>query len=123
VAKALNKMQGRVLEKIGADRVVFPEREMGKRIAHNLVASNLVDYIELPQGFRIVEVLATKDMFDKDLKTLNLRSKYNVNVVLIKRASGEVIFTPAAEDKIQVGDLLVMAGEKEALDRFEQHCN
>ncbi len=121
VAKALNKMQGRVLEKVGADRVVYPEREMGKRVAHNLVSANLVDYIELPQGFRIVEVVATKEMFGKDLRALNFRSKYNVNVILLKRASGEVLFTPGPEDTITMGDLLVMAGEREALNRFEQY--
>jgi trk system potassium uptake protein TrkA len=122
VAKALNKMQGRVLEKVGADRVIYPERDMGKRIAHNLVASNLVDYIELPHGFRIVEVVATKEMFGKNLRALNFRSRYNVNVILIKRSGGEVLFTPGPDDTICVGDLLVMAGEKEALDKFEQHC-
>jgi len=120
VAKALNKMQGRVLEKIGADRVIYPEREMGKRVAHSLVAANLVDYIELPQGFRIAEVMATKEMFNKNLKNLNLRSKYNINVILIKRASGEVLFNPAAEDTIFMGDFLVVAGEKDALNLFEQ---
>jgi trk system potassium uptake protein TrkA len=121
VAKALNKMEGRVLEKVGADRVVYPERDMGKRIAHNLVVSNLVDYIELPQGFRIMEVMATKEMFDKNLRNLNFRSKYSVNIILIKRSSGEVLFTPGPEDVIQMGDLLVLAGEKEALNLFEQN--
>jgi trk system potassium uptake protein TrkA len=121
VAKALNKMEGRVLEKVGADRVVYPERDMGKRIAHNLVVSNLVDYIELPQGFRIMEVMATKEMFAKNIRDLNFRSRYNVNIILIKRSSGEVLFTPGPEDVIQMGDLLVLAGEKEALNLFEQN--
>lgn len=120
VAKAMNKMQGRVLEKVGADRVVFPERDMGKRVAHNLVSSNLVDYIELTQEFRISEVIAQKDMFGKNLKSLNFRSRYNVNVILIKRASGEVLFSPGADDLVQMGDILVLAGDKKSLDRLEQ---
>ncbi len=120
VAKALTKMQGRVLEKVGADRVVFPERDMGKRVAHNLVATNLVDYIELAQGFRIIEVVASKEMIGKTLQHLNLRAKHGVNILLIKRASGEAIFSPGAEDQVQTGDILVMAGEKAVLNKFEQ---
>lgn len=120
VAKAANKMHGRVLEKIGADRVVFPERDMGKRVAHNLVAANLVDYMELAQGFRIIEVVALKEMIGKTLQNLNFRAKYGVSVLLIKRDSGEAIFSPGAQDLIQEGDVLVIAGEKAALNRFEQ---
>lgn len=120
VAKALTKMQGRVLEKVGADRVVYPERDMGKRVAHNLVAANLVDYIELAEGFRIIEVVALKEMVGKTLQNLNFRAKYGVNVLLIKRTSGETIFSPVAQDQIQEGDILVMAGEKNALNKFEQ---
>ncbi len=120
IAKALTKMQGRVLEKVGADRVVFPERDMGKRVAHNLVAANLVDYMELAQGFRIIEVVALKEMVGKTLQNLNFRAKYGVNVLLIKRASGEALFSPGAQDQIQMGDILVMAGEKAALNKLEQ---
>lgn len=120
VAKALNKMQGRVLEKVGADRVVYPERDMGKRVAHNLVAPNLVDYIELSAGFRICEIIAQKDMDGRSLKDLNIRAKFNVNVILIKRVSGEVLFSPGPDDVIRMGDVLVLAGEKEALNRLEQ---
>lgn len=120
VAKALNKMHGRVLEKVGVDRVVYPERDMGKRVAHNLVASNLVDYIELAQGIRIIEVVALKEMAGKTLQNLNFRAKYGVNVLLIKRASGETLFSPGALDRIQDNDVLVMAGEKAALNKFEQ---
>ena len=120
VTKALNKMQGRVLEKVGADRVVYPERDMGKRVGHNLVASNLLDYIELSPGFRICEVVAQKEMFGKSLKELDWRARYNINVILIKRSDGEVLFSPAANDSIMMGDVLVLAGERDALDRIEQ---
>ena len=124
VVKALNKIEGRVLERVGADRVVFPEREMGKRIAHDLVASktcnNVIDYIELPEGFRITETLAIKDMIGKTLGELNIRINYNVNVILVKRASGEVLFSPGPDDVIYVNDILVVAGEQDAVKRFDQ---
>jgi trk system potassium uptake protein TrkA len=123
VAKALNKMQGRVLEKIGADRVVYPERDMGKRIAHNLVSANLVDFIELTQELRISEVIAQREMDGKSLKALNMRSRYNVNVILIKRVDGEVVLSPGAEDVIRHGDVMLLVGEKNAMDKLEQAWN
>jgi trk system potassium uptake protein TrkA len=123
VVKALNKMQGRVLEKIGADRVIFPERDMGKRIAHNLVSANFVDFIELAQEFRIIEIIAPSELQGKTLKALNLRARYNVNLVLLRRASGEVIFTPGAEDMIESGDVLLLAGQKNELDKLERIWN
>jgi trk system potassium uptake protein TrkA len=120
VAKALNKMQGRVLEKIGADRVVYPERDMGKRIAHNLVSANLVDFIELTQELRISEVIAQREVDGKSLKAMNMRSRYNVNVILIKRVDGEVVLSPGADDVIRQGDVLLLVGEKNAMDKLEQ---
>lgn len=123
LAKALNKMQGRVLEKIGADRVVYPERDMGKRIAHNLVSANLVDFIELTQELRISEVIAQREMDGKSLKALNMRSRYNVNVILIKRVDGEVVLSPGAEDVIHHGDVMLLVGEKNAMDKLEQAWN
>jgi trk system potassium uptake protein TrkA len=123
VAKALNKMQGRVLEKVGADRVVFPERDMGKRVAHNLVSSNFVDFIELAQEFRISEIIAPHEMHNKTLKALNLRAKYNVNLILIRRSSGEVLFTPGADDLIEKDDVLLLAGQKNELDKLERIWN
>jgi len=120
VAKALTRMQGRVLEKVGADRVVYPERDMGKRVAHNLVTSNLVDYIELAEGVRVIEVVALKEMIGRTLQNLNFRAKHGVNVLLIKRTSGETIFSPGASDQIQEGDIIVIAGEKGAINKFEQ---
>ncbi len=124
VVKALNKTEGRVLEKVGADLVVYPEREMGKRVAHDLVASksanNIIDYIELPESFRITETLAIKDMIGRSLGELSIRATYNVNVILVKRATGEVLFSPGPDDVINAGDLLVVAGEREAVIKFEQ---
>lgn len=120
VAKALNRMHGLVLEKIGADRVIFPERDMGKRVAHNLVNANLVDFIELVEGFRIIKVAALKEMIGLTLQDLNFRAKYGVNILLIKRTSGETLIFPGSQDLIQDGDILVMAGEKTAVNKFEQ---
>lgn len=119
VAKALNKLQGRVLEKVGADRVVYPERDMGKRVAHNLVSNNL-DYMQLAQGYRIEELRAPDKFAGKNLKDLNLRNKYGVTVLLIRHENGDLIASPAGDAIIEAGDFLVVLGKDEMLDRLEQ---
>ncbi|NLG83549.1 MAG: TrkA family potassium uptake protein [Firmicutes bacterium] len=120
VAKALNKMQGRVLEKVGADRVVYPEREMGKRVAHSLVCPNLVDYIEIAAGYRVEEMVAPRWMHGKTLGQMELRKKHGVTAILIRHADGTIDFSPGADGMVREGDILVLAGAVEDLDRLEQ---
>jgi trk system potassium uptake protein len=120
VAKALNKMQGRVLEKVGADRVVYPERDMGKRVAHNLVSSNLLDYIEIARGYRVEEVIAPTWMQGKSLGQLDLRQKNGISVIMIRRPDGGLEFSPGAESVVKAGDVLVLAGSSNDLDRLER---
>lgn len=118
VAKAVSELHGKVLERVGADRVVFPERDMGTRLAHNLVSVNLVDYLELAPGVSIVEVVARRDFVGKSLKELNLRARLGINVLAIRRAGG-VNLGPGADDVIDEGDILVAVGRDEALEALE----
>ena len=78
-------MQGKVLYKTGADRVVFPERDMGERVAHYLVSQKVLDYIELDPHYSVVEILVPSSWVGKSMKQLNLRVKHGVNVVAIKQ--------------------------------------
>jgi len=118
VAKAVSDLHGKVLAKVGADEVVFPERDMGVRVAHNLVSAHIIDYIELVPGYSIVEVIAHKDFAGKSLKDLDLRAKYGINIVAIKRGE-DVRVAPGAEDAVQEGDILVAMGEDHMLDKLE----
>lgn len=120
VAKAMNKIQGRVLEKVGADRIVFPERDMGKRVAHNLISANLVDYIELVQGYRIEEIAAPESFVGKNLKELHLRNRMDLTIIVIKHADGTILTSPGGEAVIRTGDNLVVLGKDADLDRMEQ---
>jgi trk system potassium uptake protein TrkA len=120
VAKAQNELHGKVLYKIGADRVVFPERDMGVRVAHNLVSSNILDYIELSPDFSIVEIAAIPEWFDKSLKELDMRVKHGLNVMAIKR-NEEVIVSPKADDIIFEGDILVVVGQNKDIEKLEKH--
>ncbi|TYP49815.1 potassium channel family protein [Thermosediminibacter litoriperuensis] len=120
VAKAQNDLHGKVLYKIGADRVVFPERDMGIRVAHNLVSSNILDYIELSPDFSIVEIQALPEWYDKTLRELDMRGRHGLNVMAIKRDE-DVIVSPGAEDFIKKGDILVVVGHNKDIKKLENH--
>ncbi|MBS3901055.1 MAG: TrkA family potassium uptake protein [Dethiobacter sp.] len=118
VTKALTEQHGKVLQKIGADRIVFPERDMGIRVANNLAAANVLDFIELSPDFSIVEFIATAEMVGKSLKELDFRAKFGVNVLAIRTADKNISVSPGASDRIQAGDLLIMVGENTSLQRM-----
>lgn len=119
LAKAQNELHAKVLYKIGADRVVFPERDMGLRVAHSLVSSSYLDYIELTPDYSIVELKAAKDWQGKSLKDLNIRAKYGINIMAIKQ-DDKVVVSPAADDTIQRDDVLVVIGKAEDIYRFQE---
>lgn len=118
VAKASNKLHGKMLEKIGADRVVYPERDMGQRVAHNLVSSTMLDYIELSPNLNIMEVSVPRVLEGKTLAEADLRAKYEINVVAIKRGD-EIIVPPQPNEKIQAYDILVVVGSIKGIQRLE----
>ena len=111
VAKAQSELHAKVLYKIGADRVVLPERDMGLRVAHNLVSSNILDFIELSSDYSIIEI-ATGQVEGKNLKELNMRGKYGVNIIAIKRDGG-INASPGRRDRILEGDVLVVIGDND----------
>jgi len=118
LAKAISELHGKVLYKTGADRVVFPERDMGLRVAHNLANSNILDYIEIAGDLRIVDISALPEWENKSLLELNLRRKYGVNVIAIKR-NKEINSAPHGDDVIEKDDTLIIAGNKESITRLE----
>jgi trk system potassium uptake protein len=120
VAKAVTPLHGRILEKLGVSRVIFPEREMAVRIAHGLVMPNVIDYIELSRDFSIVEVPAPDVFVGRTLKQLELRPKYGLTLIAIKRrpARGAAEVTnvaPSAEETIRADDVLSLLGSNERL--------
>lgn len=118
VVKAQNELHGKVLHKIGADKVIFPERDMGLRVAHHLTSPNILDYIELSDEYSIVELKVTKAMFGQNLKELDIRARFGCNVMAIKRGS-KMNISPAASDKLVDGDILIIVGEKNDLTKLE----
>lgn len=118
VAKATNDMHSRLLTKIGADKVILPEHDMGIRVAHNLVAANILDFIELSPDYSIVEVKAPKAWLEKDIKTLDARAKYGINIMAIK-SDNDINISPRAVDMIHEGDILVVIGSIDDLSKIE----
>ena len=118
LAKASTSLHGRMLEKIGADKVIYPERDMGIRVGHNLADSNIVDYIELVDNLSIMEIGAPKSMVGKSLSEAELRRLYNVTVVALRR-NGQMLVNPDPHDKIKEGDIMVILGTRDNVKAME----
>ncbi|MCE7791856.1 TrkA family potassium uptake protein [Salipaludibacillus sp. CUR1] len=116
--KAQNSYHQKVLDKIGADLVVHPEFDMGKRIAHNMSSEKIIDFIDLADDYSIVELLATSKVHNMTLIELDVRAKYGVTILAFKRGK-EMNIAPAPDDKIREGDILIVMGHTNDLDRFE----
>jgi trk system potassium uptake protein TrkA len=119
VAKARSPFHGKVLERVGADRVVYPEREMGIRVAHRLASRNILDVIELSDDMSVLEAAAPRAFWGRSLKDLALRHRYGVTVLALKRGQ-ELLSLIGGETRVQDGDVLVLVGAKPDLARFEQ---
>jgi len=119
VAKAVTELHGKVLERVGADMVVFPERDMGVRVAHALVSKNIVDQISLSPEYSIVELTAPEEFAGKTLEEADIRMKHGVTVLAIRRGD-KVIISPGARQVIEAGDILVVVGRDEKLKDLEE---
>ncbi|MGB4182228.1 MAG: TrkA family potassium uptake protein [Dethiobacteria bacterium] len=118
VAKAQTELHGKVLSKIGVNRVVFPERDMGQKLAHSLNAFNVIDLIELSADSSVVEVTAPAELVGRSLQELNLRARYGINVIALRGKDGKTNIFPGAEDKINKDDLIVAVGNNKALKKM-----
>ncbi|HYU80623.1 MAG TPA: TrkA family potassium uptake protein [Vicinamibacterales bacterium] len=125
IAKAVTPLHGRILEKLGVTRVVFPERETAIRIAHSLVLPNVLDYIELSNEYSIVEVPAPSEFVGKTLREIGLRSRFGLTTIAIKHTgrTGDGNFTniaPGPDDVVQSGDVLSLLGSNERLGQLDR---
>jgi trk system potassium uptake protein TrkA len=119
IVKVSSKIHGRVVQKIGIKEVVFPEQDMGIRIANKIASTNIMDYISISKEFDLIEFKAVKRLIDSTLKELSLRNKFGITVIAIKRDSS-VIVSPSADEKIFEGDTLFLVGKTDDIKRFEK---
>jgi trk system potassium uptake protein TrkA len=117
--KAQNDYHEKVLRKIGADHVVHPERDMGRRIAHNIISNSVLDYLELSEEHSIVEIVASDRLVGNTIIDLDIRAKYGINIVAIKRGN-DIIVSPQANEPIAEKDILIVIGADVDINRFEK---
>lgn len=120
ICKAQSHVHSRVLEKIGADRVVFPEYEMGAKLAQGLSSSNVLNFIELSEDFSIIETAVPRAWQGKTLRELDVRARYHVNVIAVRRGrAGELNIAPGADYRLESGDVAVTLGRDEDINRLQ----
>jgi trk system potassium uptake protein TrkA len=123
VAKAATEVHGRILERLGVDRVIYPEREAAIRMAHTLVVPNVIDYISLSRDFSIIEIPAPPLFLGKSLRQIDLRAKHGLTLIAIKRVINGTTTTdvsPSADELILDGDILALVGSNKALTALER---
>lgn len=117
VSKAINSLHGAMLSKIGADKVIFAERDMGERLAHNLISAGVMDYIELSSEISVMSLPIPTEFIGKNLIEADLRRRYDVNVVAIKR-DGRTLVNPKAQEVFQPEDEIIVLGTHEGVKRM-----
>src|SRR5699024_10846841 len=118
VAKAKTGRQGKLLEKVGAHKIIYPERDMGVRLAYNLSSNAIIDYLDISDDFSIAEFHIHDQWVNHTLAQLNLRQEFDVNVIAIRR--GEHMIVDNLQDVIlQNGDVLVFLGNNNQINKLE----
>lgn len=122
IAKAVTPLHGRILEKLGVTRVVFPEREMAERTARSLVIPNAFDYIALSSEYSLVEVQVPAPFVGQTLRSIDLRAKHGLTLVAVKRqvnGKEQTLVSPSADEVLLAGDIVALLGSNERLARIE----
>lgn len=116
VVKALGSVHGKMLQKIGADKIIYSEKEMGIRVAHNLISPGIVDYIEMENNITILSIHVPAEWVGKSILDIDIRRKYNITVVAVKR-QGEMFVNPRPDMKLDAHDMLIILGDSESVKR------
>jgi len=119
VAKAGSELHGKILERVGADRVVFAEREMGERTAHSFAVRDVIDYLDIAPRFGIVKVLAPERWQGRTIAELNLAGRLELTPVALRRGDA-VIVLPSRDDLVAAGDELILVGRDDHLEELER---
>ncbi len=132
IAKAVSENQGKVLEKLGVSAVVFPERDMGEKLANKLVSPEVVEEINLSSEYSLFEIPAPPEFIGKSLSELEVRTKHSINIIAIKRpvrptgkkAAAKAVeilnILPKGEDVLKEEDMLLVLGQYEAIEKMKR---
>lgn len=119
ICKAHDDVHKEILEKLGADKVIIPEREFAEKTARMLISPNFLEFIELSDEFGIIEITPPKGWVGKKISELNIRKKYNVNIVAIKD-NGKTIVSVSPDYEIQKENKIAILGEYKSLEQIER---
>ena len=120
ISKGGNALHVKVLKKIGADRIVFPETDMGIRLAQTISSGNIIDIIEISDNYSIIETNSPRKWIGNSIKKLDIRAKYGINILAIKSQDGRTIsISPSPDYVIKAGDVLVVVGSNDDLQNIE----
>lgn len=119
LCKAQDELHAKVLFKIGADKIVFPERDTGIRVANNLLASNLIDFIEIFKNYGMLEICVPNEWVGKSLLELNIRKNYNVSIIAIKHGD-DINVNPAADDVLKEHDIVIVIGSEDNMNKIKK---
>ncbi|KRL46664.1 K+ transport system, NAD-binding component [Levilactobacillus spicheri DSM 15429] len=120
IAKAETSDHGRVLKRVGADQVVFPERDMGQGIARKLLSNHILNFIDLSQDYTLAEVVITDPTFvDQDLVKLNLRQRFDLNVIAIQRGA-DIDISPQPTAVVRLHDVLTVVGPVKSVEALDE---
>lgn len=120
LAKALDEDHEKILKRVGATEIIHPERDMALRVARGLSTPNVLDFIPLAKDFDLVQVAPPKEFLNKSLAELNLRARYNVQIIAIKDlTSKNMVLAPPADFVVKNSDLLIMLGKTEDINKIK----
>ena len=118
LAKAMDDLHAKVLSKVGVDRVIFPERDMGARVARSLVSPKMLDLMTLNGDSGVAEIVLPESWSGRTLEDINVRRNYRVTILAVRRG-GEMITALSADYRLQSGDTLLVLGEQDDIDGLE----
>jgi trk system potassium uptake protein TrkA len=119
IAKANNEDHAKILEKIGATKIIFPERDMGLRMAHTIASPNFLEFIPLTEGFSLIEVCPPNEWIGKKLKEIDVRVKYHVQITMIREIVPSRVVIPDGNFIFKDSDILYIIGENESIINFQ----
>jgi len=117
IAKAGNPLHGAILERVGANRVAYPEREMGQRVAHSFAVANVVDYLDVAPRFGIVKLLPPESFIGRSLNDLDLSRRLRLTPIALRRGD-DVTVNPHADEVVKAGDELILIGRDDKLEEL-----
>lgn len=119
IAKAINEDHAKILEKIGATRIIFPERDMGLRMANTLLSPNFLEFIPLTEGFSLIEISPTTAWTGKTLREIGLRKKYKIQVAMVRELLPEKVVIPDGDYIFKDSDILYIIGSNESIIKMQ----